>query len=76
VRHALDEERPAVKTDHLDNTTKRPMEVVKAGDTLTHIIRRIYGRYDEATLKAILRDNPEIQDPDLIQVGQLIRLPR
>jgi type II secretory pathway predicted ATPase ExeA/phage tail protein X len=49
---------------------------VKAGNTLTSIIRQVYGRYEEAILEAILRDNPEIQNPDLIKVGQVIRLPR
>jgi general secretion pathway protein A len=54
----------------------KPTIAVKAGDTLTGIIRQGYGRYDKAILEAILRDNPEIQNPDLIEVGQVIRLPR
>ena len=54
----------------------KPTIAVKAGNTLTSIIRQVYGRYDEAILEAILRDNPEIQNPDLIKVGQVIRLPR
>ncbi|HEX2245631.1 MAG TPA: LysM peptidoglycan-binding domain-containing protein, partial [Gammaproteobacteria bacterium] len=55
---------------------EKPTIAVKAGNTLTSIIRQVYGRYDEAILEAILRDNPEIQNPDLIKVGQVIRLPR
>jgi general secretion pathway protein A len=54
----------------------KPTIAVKTGNTLTSIIRQVYGRYDEAILEAILRDNPEIQNPDLIKVGQVIRLPR
>jgi phage tail protein X len=54
----------------------KPTIAVKAGDTLTGIIRQVYGRYDAAILEAILRDNPEIQNPDFIEVGQVIRLPR
>jgi nucleoid-associated protein YgaU len=54
----------------------RPTIAVKAGNTLTSIIRQVYGRYDEAILGALLRDNPEIQNPDFIKVGQVIRLPR
>ena len=54
----------------------KPTIAVKAGNTLTSIIRQVYGRYDEAVLEAILRDNTEIQNPDLIKVGQVIRLPR
>ncbi len=54
----------------------KPTITVKAGDTLMHIIRQVYGRYDETILEAILRNNPEIRNPDLIKVGQVIRLPR
>ena len=49
--------------------------VAKNGDTLSSIIRRTYGTYDEEILRSVLRVNPEIQNPDLISAGQVIELP-
>lgn len=49
--------------------------VVKRGDNLFKIITRAYGRYDRAILNAVLEENPEIEDPNQIKVGQVIKLP-
>jgi general secretion pathway protein A len=49
--------------------------VVGPGDSLIWIIKKFYGRYDEATLNMVLRENPEILSPDHIFEGQVIRLP-
>ena len=43
---------------------------VKSGDTLTSIARK----YD-TTVKAIMRANPWIDDPDYIQVGWVLKIP-
>lgn len=48
---------------------------VKKGDSLFRIITRTYGKYDTAALSAVLRENPWIENPDHIEVGQQIRLP-
>ena len=55
-----------------------PMEVAVAmkGDNLFKIINEAYGTYNEAILKAVLHENPEIRDPDRIFVEQVIRLPK
>ena len=49
--------------------------VVKEGDNLTRIISQTYGRFDPALLSAVLEQNPEIQSPDRLVVGQVIKLP-
>ena len=50
--------------------------VVKRGDNLTRIIFRAYGRYDGAMLRAVLRENPEIQNANRLMPGQVIKLPK
>jgi general secretion pathway protein A len=48
---------------------------VRKGDSLFRIITRAYGRCDTAALKAVLQENPWIENPAHIEVGQEIRLP-
>ncbi len=43
---------------------------VKAGDTLTSIARK-YG----TTVEALIKANPQIKDPNLIRVGEVIKIP-
>ena len=54
---------------------KRRTVVVKTGENLFQIILQSYGRYDGRLLKAVLRENPEIQNPDHITARQVVRLP-
>ncbi len=56
-------------------TAETPVVVVKEGDNLTRIISETYGRFDPALLSAVLEQNPEIQSPDRLVVGQVIKLP-
>jgi nucleoid-associated protein YgaU len=54
--------------------------VVKRGETLSELIRKVYGVSTEATLGPSLIDlvkqhNPAIIDPDLILAGSVIRFP-
>jgi hypothetical protein len=48
---------------------------IRPGDTLTAIIIQHYGAYNKETLRAVLHENPEIQDPDLIIAGKILKLP-
>ena len=50
--------------------------VVMKGDNLFRIINEAYGTYNEALLKAVLHENPEVQNPDRIFVEQVIWLPK
>lgn len=56
-------------------TRKTRGVVVKRGESLSWIILAAYGRYDPATLRDVLRVNPEIDDPDRLKVGQVVKLP-
>ncbi len=56
-------------------TGETPVVVVKEGDSLTRIISQTYGRFDPALLSAVLQQNPEVQNPDHLVVGQVIKLP-
>ncbi len=57
-------------------TGETAVVVVKEGDSLTRIISETYGRFDPALLSAVLEQNPEIQSPDRLVVGQVIKLPK
>ncbi len=56
-------------------TREARVVVAKKGDNLSRIIFQTYGRYNRTVLGTVLQENPEIQDPDRITVGQAIRLP-
>ncbi len=56
-------------------TGEAPVVVVGEGDSLSSIISQTYGRVDPAILSAVLEQNPEIQNPDRLLVGQVIKLP-
>jgi type II secretory pathway predicted ATPase ExeA len=64
------------QSEREESLTRRSQGVVaKHGDTLSSIIKRTYGTYDEEILITVLRENPGIQNPDLISAGQIIELP-
>jgi general secretion pathway protein A len=49
--------------------------IVERNDTLSNIIQRAYGRYKPSLLAKVLKENPEIQKPDFISIGQKVTLP-
>jgi general secretion pathway protein A len=49
--------------------------VAERNDSLSEIIQRVYGRYTDRLLAKVLKENPEIQKPHFILIGQKIRLP-
>jgi len=48
---------------------------VKKGDFLSSIIMQTYGTYNDVILNEVLKENPEIINPDLIFNGQVIKIP-
>lgn len=50
--------------------------VVRPNDTLSSLSVRFAGRYDAAVLAEIRELNEDLWDPDYIEVGQRLRLPR
>jgi type II secretory pathway predicted ATPase ExeA len=49
--------------------------MVKQGDTLGNIIIKTYGAYTDMRLFMVQQQNPDINDPNLILPGQIIKLP-
>ena len=69
------ERNSAQVTDFVINMRTKRVVFVKEGDCLSDIIIQVYGSYDDAKLQAFLRENPEIDNPNLLQVGQALILP-
>jgi len=49
--------------------------VIQPRDTLRDLCLSMLGKYDNSVLSEILRLNPELRNPDHLDVGQAIRLP-
>ena len=49
--------------------------LAEEGDTLSSIIIKNYGKFEQPLLDSILRLNPDIANKDLIGIGQAIKLP-
>jgi phage tail protein X len=47
---------------------------VERGDTLTEIVRKVRG-FTRTTVPQIVAANPQVTDPDVIRVGQRLRIP-
>ena len=48
---------------------------LKRRETLSRIIRQVYGGFSSDYLKSFITANPEIENPDRVAVGQIISLP-
>jgi len=68
--------RGALKERNRGKSRQMAGAVVMKGDNLFSIITEAYGTYNAAILKAVLHENPEIQNPDRIFVEQVIWLPK
>lgn len=64
---------PAAKGSKPDDET---IVVVEPNQALSRITRQYFGRSEPALLDQILQLNPSIVNPDHIEVGERIRLPR
>jgi type II secretory pathway predicted ATPase ExeA len=60
----------------LNNEVETKAVIVQPGDTLRQIILRTIGKYNGRSIKQIRKLNPEITDPDKIEAGQAVRVPR
>jgi len=49
--------------------------VVKSGDTLDDLVHTVYGGHGHRPLKAVIDTNPHIQNPDKIDIGNVILFP-
>jgi len=48
---------------------------LKRNENLSQIIQRVYGGFNSKYFKSFILANPDIEDPDLVEVGQVISLP-
>jgi general secretion pathway protein A len=48
---------------------------LKRADTLSLIIQQVYGNYNSRYFRSLILANPVIDDPDRVDVGQIIYLP-
>jgi len=48
---------------------------LKRKETLSRIIRQVYGGFNSNYLKSFIITNPDIENPDRVAVGQIISLP-
>jgi type II secretory pathway predicted ATPase ExeA len=64
-----------LQTDTHENSLSFFIYVVQPKDTLRHLCGSTLGRYDKAVLSQIQKLNPELRNPDHLDVGQKIRLP-
>jgi general secretion pathway protein A len=49
--------------------------IVRPGDTLYHMIHRVYGAFRKNCLSTVIAANPHIADPDDINPGNIIKFP-
>ena len=48
---------------------------LKNNETLSGVIQRVYGRYTSKYFRSLILANPNIDDPDQVEIGQTIYLP-
>ena len=48
---------------------------LRRDETLSRIIQRVYGDFSSRYFKSFILANPDIEDPDRVEVGQIISLP-
>jgi general secretion pathway protein A len=48
---------------------------LRRDETLSRIIQRVYGDFNSKYFKSFILANPDIEDPDRVEVGQIISLP-
>jgi general secretion pathway protein A len=61
-------------------TAPRPPDMLgtlnlRRNETISGLIQRIYGNYSNKNFRSIILANPQIEDPDRVEVGHPIRFP-
>jgi general secretion pathway protein A len=49
---------------------------VERGITLSELMLGIYGSYEPELLEKVIEVNPQIRDPNILRIGQIVRLPK
>jgi general secretion pathway protein A len=48
---------------------------LRRDETLSRVIQRVYGNFSSKYFKSFILANPDIEDPDRVEIGQIISLP-
>jgi general secretion pathway protein A len=48
---------------------------LKHNENLSRVIQKVYGRYTSKYFRSLILANPDIDDPDKVEIGQTIHLP-
>jgi len=48
---------------------------IKRDETLSRVIQHVYGDFNSRYFKSFILANPDIEDPDRVEVGQIVALP-
>jgi general secretion pathway protein A len=90
-RASIEQKAPASASDPAPATAAKPLEaaqpkenesarnsmtyVVQQSDTLRDLCVSVLGRYDKEVLKEVRRLNPDLKNPNQLEVGQEIQIP-
>jgi general secretion pathway protein A len=72
---AESQDAPAESTPVPAYSTVLGQITVKRSENLSWIIRRVYGGFNSTYLKSFIKVNPDIENPDRVEVGQIISMP-
>ncbi len=66
-----------VKNDQVTENDSSMLGRILVGrmDTLSEMIRTVYGEYNPKYKKAVVAANPHIHDPDVIDIGEIVNFP-
>ncbi|MGD8716161.1 MAG: AAA family ATPase [Desulfobacterales bacterium] len=65
---------PAIKTEPKYSDILGTL-ILQRNDTLSLIIQQIYGNFNSKYFKTFILANPDIEDPDRVEVGRTVSLP-
>jgi len=66
---------PTISTPASAPSTILGQITLRRDETLSKIIQRVYGSFNSKYFKSFILANPDIEDPDRVEVGQIISLP-
>ncbi len=75
VAAAVTDDIQAVSTPAPTHSSILGQITLRRDETLSKIIQRVYGNFNSKYFKSFILANPDIEDPDWVEVGQIISLP-
>ena len=75
VQTVTEEDIPKVSAPAVSHSSILGQITLRRDETLSRIIQRVYGNFSSKYFKSFILANPDIEDPDRVEVGQIISLP-